>query len=134
MSIRRSGCAFCLSHLKRIPAAKMGPLRLKTVSGPGQIPGAGIFHVSLPPRTSHDMIYHKKTREWFMVVSGRGRGIIGGRSVVFKPGVIVYMPPGVPHRMMTGTESMDALVVFSPPLKLKGRGADVHRAKEARSS
>ena len=118
-----------MNRLKRIPAAKMGALRLKTVSGRGQIPGTGIVHVSLPPRTSHDMIYHRKTHEWFMVIGGRGRGFIGGRRVDFKPGVIVYMPPGVPHQMTTAAESMEALVVFSPPLKLKGAGADVHRAQ-----
>lgn len=105
----------------------MGALRLKAVSRLGQIPGAGIIHVSLPPRTSHDMIYHRRTKEWFMVLSGRGRGVIGGRRVNFKPGVIVYMPPGVPHRMMTGKNPMEALVVFSPPLKLKGARSDVHR-------
>lgn len=65
-----------------------------------------------------------------MVIKGRGRGVIGGRRVAFKPGVIVYMPPGVPHQMMTGSSPMEALVVFSPPLKLEGRGADVHPVRD----
>ena len=107
----------------------MGPVRLKEVSAAGQIPGAGAVHVTVPPHSRHDMIYHRKTKEWFMVIKGRGRGVIGGRRVAFKPGVIVYMPPGVPHQMMTASSAMEALVVFTPPLRLGGAGADVHRVE-----
>lgn len=121
------GC-FCLDRLARVPVQKMGPVRLKAVSALGQIPGAAVFHVTVPPRSRHEMILHRRTREWFMVVKGRGRGVIGGRRVTFRPGVIVFMPPGVPHQMMTDSASMEAVVVFSPPLKLTGRGTDVYRA------
>lgn len=119
---------FCIDRLERVATQKLGPVRLKAVSTRGQIPGAAVFHVTVPPRSRHDMILHRRTREWFMVVKGRGRGVIGGRRVSFRPGVIVFMPPGVPHQMMTGSSSMEALVVFSPPLTLKGRRADVHPA------
>lgn len=119
---------FCLDRLEKIPVHKMGPMRLKAVSALGQLPGAAVFHVAVPPHSRHDMIFHRRTREWFMVVKGRGRGVIGGRRVTFRPGVIVYMPPGVPHQMMTSSSAMEAVVVFSPPLKLSGRGIDVHRA------
>jgi len=124
---RRPAC-FCLDRLERIPVHRLGPVRLKAVSALGQIPGAAVFHVTVPPRSRHDMILHRRTREWFMVIKGRGRGVIGGRRVTFRPGVVVFMPPGVPHQMMTGTCAMEAVVVFSPPLNLSGRGIDVHRA------
>lgn len=123
----KRGC-FCLDRLARVPVRKMGPVRLKAVSSIGQIPGAAVFHVTVPPRSRHDMILHRRTREWFMVVKGRGRGIIGGRRVTFRPGVIVFMPPGVPHQMMTGSSAMEAVVVFSPPLKFEGPRMDVVRA------
>jgi mannose-6-phosphate isomerase-like protein (cupin superfamily) len=110
----------------------MGALRLKTLSTGKQIPKTGIVHVSLPPRTRHDMLYHRRTREWFLVLKGEGRGVIGSKTVRFKPGVIVYMPPGVPHRMMTDASAMEAIVLFSPPLKLSGSGADVHFVKKTR--
>lgn len=119
---------FCLDRLERLPTRTLGPVRLKAVSALGQLPGAAVFHVTVPPHSRHDMILHRRTREWFMVVKGRGRGVIGGRRVTFRPGVIVFMPPGVPHQMMTGSSSMEAVVVFSPPLKLTGRGMDIHRA------
>lgn len=124
---KRPEC-FCLSRLARVPELRLGPVRLKAVSAAGQLPGSAVFHVKVPPRSRHDMIYHRRTREWFMVTKGRGRGVIGGRRVVFKPGVIVYMPPGVPHQMITDGSAMEALVVFSPPLALSGPKADVHRA------
>lgn len=118
---------FCLSRLATLREQKMGPVRLKALSFAGQLPGSSVFHVRVPARSRHDMIYHRRTREWFMVTKGRGRGIIGGRRVTFKPGVIVYMPPGVPHQMMTEGEAMEALVIFSPPLALSGPKADLHR-------
>lgn len=124
----KSPRCFCLKRLERLPTQKLGPVRLKAVSELGQVPGAAVFHVTVPPHSRHDMILHRRTREWFMVVKGRGRGVIGGRRVAFRPGVIVFMPPGVPHQMMTGASSMEAMVVFSPPLALTGRRADVHRA------
>ena len=123
---KKFGC-LCLTRLDRLTERRMGPIRLRAVSLAGQIPGAAAYHVTVPPRSRHDMIYHRKTREWFIVTKGRGRGIVGGKRVVFKPGVIVYMPPGVPHQMMTGASKMEAVVVFSPPLALTGPKADIHR-------
>ncbi|MBI5246264.1 MAG: cupin domain-containing protein [Elusimicrobia bacterium] len=117
-----------MDRLERIATRKLGPVRLKAVSQFGQLPGAAVFHVTVPPRSRHDMIFHRRTREWFMVVKGRGRGVIGRRRVKFRPGVIVFMPPGVPHQMITDASAMEAVVIFSPPLKLSGRGMDVHRA------
>ena len=128
MMSRNGKACFCMERLERIATHKLGPVRLKAVSERGQLPGASVFHVTVPPRSRHDMILHRRTREWFMVVKGRGRGIIGGRRVTFRPGVIVFMPPGVPHQMITDSVAMEAVVIFSPPLKLSGRGMDVHRA------
>lgn len=127
MKAENRGCA-CISHVSSFPSIKMGRLRLKVLAGAKQLPATGVMHVRLPPHSRHDLIYHRRTREWFMVLKGKGRGIIGGRRVAFKPGVVVYMPPGVPHQMMTDASEMEALVVFSPPLRLTGPGADIHRA------
>lgn len=68
---------------------------------------------------------HLRTREWFIVIKGRGAGVIGGRRVAFRPGVMAYMPPGVVHHMSTARSAMEALVVFSPPLDTRKPGADV---------
>lgn len=122
-----SRCA-CVGRVASFPARAMGRLRLRSLAGPAQIPGTGIMHVRLPPGARHQPIVHRRTREWFVVLRGRGHGVIGGRRVTFRPGVVVYMPPGVPHQMAAGRTTMEALVVFSPPLKLSGRGADIHPA------
>lgn len=125
--MRRARCA-CVGRVADFPARKLGRLSLRTLVDGAQLPGTGVMHVRLPPGSRHDPIYHRRTREWFVVLKGRGHGIIDGRRVAFRPGVVVFMPPGVTHQMCAGSSAMEALVLFSPPLKLSGRGADIHPA------
>lgn len=60
-----------------------------------------------------------------MILSGKGQGVIGGRLVRFKPGTIVYMPPGMLHQMSTGSSRLEVLVLFSPPLDIRSKKADI---------
>lgn len=114
-----------VSVLKRIPHYCYAKLRIKELSAAGQIPGAGVVHVRLPARYTHVPLFHKRTHEWLMILKGSGRGVIGGRVVRFRPGVIVYIPPGMLHQMGTGSVPVEALAIFSPPLDARKRGADI---------
>lgn len=120
--------AFRLRHLSRVAPDLMGKLRLKTLSNADEIPRIEIIHVLLPPNTRHALIRHRRTKEWFIVTKGRGTGTVGGKKIVFRPGSIVYMPPGVSHQMSTSKSPMEALAVFSPPLRLGEPRCDVEAA------
>lgn len=115
-----------VSSVKRIPHFELAKLRIKDLVQKGRMPSLSVAHVTLPPRYTHAPIEHRRTEEWFIVLKGRGQGLIGRRRVRFEPGTVVYMPPGVPHQMGTGMRSMEILAVFSPPLDARRKDADIH--------
>lgn len=115
-----------VTAVARIPHFNLSKLRVKDLTRKGQMSALSVVHVTLPPRYTHAPIEHRRTEEWFIVLKGRGQGLIGRRRVRFEPGVVVYMPPGVPHQMGTGARSMEILAVFSPPLDARRKDADIH--------
>lgn len=115
-----------VSAVGRVPAFALSKLRVRNLTGGGEMPALSVVHVTLPPRYTHAPIEHRRTEEWFIVLKGRGQGLIGRRRVRFAPGTIVYMAPGVPHRMGTGRGPMEILAVFSPPLDARRKDADIH--------
>lgn len=123
-----------VSQLRRMSSYDFARIKVTHLSDERQLPEVGVVHVRLPARYTHRTIVHRKTREWLMILKGRGEGLIGGRTVAFKPGTVVYMPPGTPHRMGTGSVPLEALVVFSPPLDARDPKADIcHPAPPRRS-
>jgi mannose-6-phosphate isomerase-like protein (cupin superfamily) len=123
---------FVAAHVGAAPSLRLGRLTLRTLTGLGHIPGAEALHVRLPPGGGHEEVVHRRTHEWFLVLRGKGAGLIDGRRVRFRRGVTVYMPPGTSHRMKAGRAGLEALAVFSPPLALERPGADIHPVRKAR--
>lgn len=115
-----------VTTVDRIPHFSLSKLRIKNLTRKRQMSSLSVVHVTLPPRYTHAPIEHRRTEEWFVVLKGRGQGLIGRRKVSFEPGTVVYMPPGVPHQMGTGARSMEILAVFSPSLDARRKDADIH--------
>ncbi|MBI4061626.1 MAG: cupin domain-containing protein [Elusimicrobia bacterium] len=121
-----------VSHVSRARRHVFFKLQVRPVSGPRHIPNVGAVHVRLPPRYEHHAIFHRRTREWIYILSGSGKGVIGGRSVRLRPGSVLYIPPKMPHQMSTGSSPIEALVLFSPPMSLNADKMDVCRPGSAR--
>jgi mannose-6-phosphate isomerase-like protein (cupin superfamily) len=51
----------------------------------------------LRPGERHLVHHHKTAAEFYYVVSGRGRFTLGDRQVEGRPGLTLYIPPGVKH-------------------------------------
>ena len=114
-----------VAQLCKIPSFKFVELKIKELSRGEHIPGVSIAHVSLPPNYEHVPIFHAKTHEWMFILRGAGKGKVGGKLVRFRPGAMLYMAPGVLHQMSTGDSALDVLVLFSPPLHVDEKGADI---------
>ncbi len=123
-----------VSGVDRIPHFNLSKLKVKDLLHKGQMPSVSVVHVTLPPRYTHAPILHKKTDEWFLVLKGRGSGMIGRKRVRFSPGTLVYMPAGVPHQMGTGSGALEILALFSPPLDARRKDADIHACHPAKAA
>lgn len=119
----------CVARLAKLPSYKLSRIKVRHLTSPEQFGGINVVHVSLPPRYTHAPIVHRKTAEWLMVLKGSGQGIVGGKRMSFRPGSIVYMPPGVPHQMGTGAQAMEVIALFAPPLDGRLPDADIHPAE-----
>lgn len=114
-----------VSRLSEREAIDFSKLRIRYLADPSHLPKISVVHVTLPPRYRHPPLCHRRTHEWMMILRGSGKGIVDGRVVRFKPGTILYMAPGVMHQMGTVSTSLEAVVIFSPPLDIKGPKPDI---------
>ena len=128
MPRRGSESAGCFEgHLSRVAPKAVGGLRVKVLSRGERMRGFSIFHITMPPRYQHFLLYHKWTHEWFYVLEGTTTGIIGGKPRRLRPGSFIYIAPGVPHIVSSKSRPVKVLVLFSPPMSLKK--PDIHPAK-----
>ncbi|MSQ95791.1 MAG: cupin domain-containing protein [Gemmataceae bacterium] len=63
--------------------------------------------------------YHKRTDEFYYVISGNGTMTLDDEQIGMHPGVVVYVPRGVKHK---ATGKLNVLIVCVPP----GIMNDVH--------
>jgi mannose-6-phosphate isomerase-like protein (cupin superfamily) len=123
LKLRRGRAAVSRLALRR--EIEFAKLKIRYLADAGQMKGLSVVHVRLPPRYQHASLCHRRTHEWLMILKGSGRGVIDGRTVRFRPGVILYMPPGVMHQMGTGSSALEAVVIFTPPLDIEGPAPDI---------
>jgi len=65
--------------------------------------------------------YHKKIAEFYYVVEGTGRLELDEEEIELRPGVAVYIPPGVRHR---GKGDFTAAIFCVPPFTEEDSFAD----------
>lgn len=65
--------------------------------------------------------FHEKEHQVFYVVSGKAEVTLGeDRPVICEPGTIIRIPPKLAHRVVaSGSEPLEVLLVYSPPLPAK---------------
>ena len=96
---------------------RYGALRITPLTGPKQ-KGFSVLHIRVGPNLAGPSLYHRRTQEFFYVLSGSSSGVIGGRKVRFKRGDSAFIPAGTPHRFIAGPSGTELLDVFVPPLDL----------------
>lgn len=57
---------------------------------------------------------HESQWEWNVILNGRGKMVLDGREIPFKPGDTFTTPPGVRHAVVADTEDVALLAVFAP--------------------
>jgi len=70
-----------------------------------------ISHLDISDAKKH---YHKKTTEFYYVLSGTGEIELNDEKIPIKTGTIVMINPGVVHRAIPH-ENLKVLVIMTPP-------------------
>lgn len=95
----------------------MGKLRISVLNeGDPSVRKLTFTHVSLKKGGVLPAICHKKTWEWFYLLSGSLVATLDGERRLFRPGDYVFLPPGVWHKFEAKT-SVSALSIYQPAIK-----------------
>jgi len=76
-----------------------------------------ILDIMHPPNIGPALHIHPKGSETFYIVDGDYEFILDGKSVTVKPGDVIFVPEGVPHRFIVGYKGGHALVISPPELE-----------------
>jgi quercetin dioxygenase-like cupin family protein len=76
-----------------------------------------ILDVIHPPNLGPALHIHPKGSETFYIVEGDYEFISDGKSVTGKPGDVIFVPKGSPHRFVVGYKGGHALVISPPELE-----------------
>lgn len=80
-------------------------------------PGLTVSRIRLLPGAEITPHQHANSTETFYILSGVALCRIGDVEMEMRPGQVGYAPPGVEHRVCNpGTEPLEALSIFNPPL------------------
>ncbi len=76
-----------------------------------------ILDVIHPPNIGPVLHIYPKGSETFYIVEGDYEFIVDGKSVMGKPGDVIFVPKGDPHRFVVGYKGGHALVISPPELE-----------------
>jgi quercetin dioxygenase-like cupin family protein len=76
-----------------------------------------ILDVIHPPNIGPASHMHPKGSETFYIIEGEYEFILGGESLAGKPGDVIFVPKGTPHRFVVGHKGGHALVISPPELE-----------------
>lgn len=76
-----------------------------------------VLDVIHPPNLGPALHMHPKGPETFYIVDGNYEFVLDGKSIMGKPGDIIFVPTGTPHRFVVGSKGGHAIVISPPDLE-----------------
>ncbi len=76
-----------------------------------------VMDIIHPPNIGPALHKHPKGPETFYIVKGNYEFILDGKSILGKPGDVIFVPKEVPHRFIVGNKCGHALVISPPDLE-----------------
>lgn len=76
-----------------------------------------ILDVIHPPKLGPALHFHPKGSETFYIIEGNYEFILDEKSIMGKPGDIIFVPKEAPHRFVVGEKGGHALVISPPELE-----------------
>jgi quercetin dioxygenase-like cupin family protein len=76
-----------------------------------------VLDIVHPPNIGPALHMHPKGPETFYIVDGNYEFILDGKSISGKSGDVIFVPKGVPHRFIVGSQGGRAIVISPPELE-----------------
>lgn len=107
-------------HIKNVKGEKREPPRMSWILISEKTAGAQNLSMGVNETYPGGMVpdhVHEKEEEVMLFLAGRGMLITEEEQISLEPGVAVYNPPGVKHRIVnTGDEVLRFVWIYSPQL------------------
>jgi mannose-6-phosphate isomerase-like protein (cupin superfamily) len=122
-----------ISRLSRVASRRFGALLFRPLTrrAAGRLT---VLHISMKPGAKAPALYHARTDEFFYVLKGGARGLIGRRRRSFRAGDFVFLPARTPHEFTAGPRGIELLDVFVPGFDLRRPDIVVCCAKTRKTS
>ena len=76
-----------------------------------------ILDIIHPPNLGPALHKHPKGPETFYIAEGNYEFFLDGKSVLGKPGDVIFVPKEIPHRFLVGDKGGHAVVISPPDLE-----------------
>ena len=76
-----------------------------------------VFYIHMPAGFKAEAKLHPENDEFFYMVKGENKGIIGGKEYLLKKGDYMFIPRGTKHQFYTEDSEVEVISIFNPPLE-----------------
>ncbi|MFA6003529.1 MAG: cupin domain-containing protein [Elusimicrobiota bacterium] len=114
-----------MTHIGRVARGRFHRLITRHLPGSERLGDIAVIYEHLPPHTALPRVHHRRTGEFIYCTSGAMTAYLGDKRYRIRTGSIVYLPPKVRHRFVTGKQACEAISIFHPHLAI-APGADIH--------
>ncbi len=76
-----------------------------------------VLDVIHPPNVGPALHMHPKGPETFYIIEGNYEFVLEDKSIMTKPGDVILVPKGVPHRFVAGSKGGKVIVISPPELE-----------------
>jgi quercetin dioxygenase-like cupin family protein len=93
---------------------RLGPYAIESLIERDEEGAGTVYRVQIAPHERTRISYHRVAEEYYYVLAGRGRAILGGQEYRLTVGDFLRLPPGMTHGFVTDDEPLDLLNIHTP--------------------
>ena len=80
-------------------------------------PGMAVDYVAVQKGQHVRLHIHKKAQQLVIIMSGSGEGFLGKEKIKLVKGLVLRIPPTIPHSFHATQEKLEMLAIQTPPIQ-----------------
>lgn len=80
-------------------------------------PGMAVDYVAVPKGKHVRLHIHKKAQQLVIIMSGEGEGYLGKEKIKLVKGLVLRIPPAIPHSFHATEADLEMLAIQTPPIQ-----------------